>query len=361
MGSDGIKILDVSYKPVRIYLKKRFEIANENYSYCDVTLVKISAQNCYGIGEAAPDESVTGENIVTVKNSLSKFRATLIGREVSDVPSIMHDLDKLVSGNNTAKAGIDIALYDLLGKFKNKSVVSLLGGKGRSKETFITIGISSAKQSMEEAVFYKEKGFKSLKIKVGLDSEKDETRLRRIREVVGENIKIVVDANQGYSVGDAIAFSRKINDIGISFIEQPIKANDITGLKKVREASDIPIMADESLKSIEDLRRMLRIGAVDLINIKLMKSGGISKCAEIAELAEENGIGVMIGCMDETKVGVAAGMHFALTYENVGTVDLDSHLTHRNEVTYGGVSTSDGKNTIYKSKGLGLRLKRGIL
>jgi L-alanine-DL-glutamate epimerase-like enolase superfamily enzyme len=357
----SMRILDLVYRPVRIYLKEPFVIANENYSYCDVMVIKIKTDGFEGVGEAAPDEVVTGENIKTVFRALGKLKKTLVKSHVDDIGETMYKLGEILPLNRTAKAGVDIALYDAMGKHTGKSVSRLLGGRKLRMETSVTIGITRLEDSVMEAVRYKRDGFKVLKVKVGLDACEDERRLRLIREAVGERIRIIVDANQGYSVKEAISFTKRTRDIGINFVEQPVRADDLKGLKAVRDASDIPIMADESLNSPEDLARIIKIKAADMINIKLMKVGGISAALEMARTAKENGIMVMTGCMDETKVGITAGMHFSTASSGVDLVDLDSYLSHRNEIAVGGVATIKGVNRIYNEPGLGLMLKEGVL
>ncbi len=358
-GSTLVK--DISYKRVRIYLKETFTIANESYSHCDAVVVRIKTENFEGVGEASPDNVVTGETVRTVTDALNKLKPALIGKDASEVRGVMGALDAVLKGNNTAKAAVDMALYDIAGKSTGRSVSSLLGGKNTSRITSITLGLADIESTVKRALAYKRQGFKILKIKTGLKWERDAGTVEAVRKAVGNRIRIIVDANQGYSVKEAISFINRVKDVGIDFVEQPVRARDLESLKKVRDTSDVPIMADESLKDMDDLLKISKMGATDMINIKLMKTGGIAKAMDMAEFAKDSGIKTMAGCMDETRIGVTAGMHFALAGCDADFVDLDSHLSHKNEVADRGVKTHNGINSVGISPGLGVRLRRGVL
>ena len=269
-------------------------------------------------------------------------------------------MDEISKGNNSAKAGIDIALYDLVGKISKRNVVSLLGGSGNSKPISVTIGIENEKLSVKHARLYKRQGFKVIKLKVGLDVDGDLKRIARIRKELGNSVKLVVDANQGYTLREAQFFLSKAEAFNIGFLEQPVKFSDFHSLKKLKEESNIPIMADESVKSMEDLRRLIDMNAVSMINIKLMKMGGITKSMQIANEARSKNIGLMVGCMEESRVGIAAGTHLGLSINDIGFADLDAHLTHMNRFVYGGLKTLNGKNIIGERYGLGLKFKKGF-
>lgn len=350
----------IAFKVEDLLLTSPLRIANENYSTAKTVFVRIKSKGFEGIGEAAPDKEVTHEDFHSVSSFIEKAESKLKGIDAFNVQGINRAMDEISKRDNSAKAGIDIALYDLMGKILKKRAVSLLGGKGNSRQISMTIGIENERLSVMHAKLYKRQGFKVIKVKVGLDLDKDIKRIQRIREGVGNSIKIVVDANQGYTLREAQLFLSKIEAFNISFLEQPVKFSDFYALKRLKESSSIPIMADESMKSIEDFRKLKSMDAVSMINIKIMKVGGITKAIQIAKESMSKNIGIMVGCMEESRVGIAAGMHLDLSIKDIGFADLDAHITHRNKFVYGGLKTSNGKNIISNGNGLGLKFKKSI-
>ena len=351
---------EIAFKVENLFLTSPLKIAYENYSSAKTVFVSIKSRGFEGIGEAAPDKEVTNEDFHSVSSFIEKARSELKGRDAFDVQGINRAMDEISKYDNSAKAGIDIALYDLIGKILKKRVISILGGKGNSRQISMTIGIENERLSVKHAKLYKRQGFKVIKVKVGLDVEGDIKRIQKIREEVGNGIEIVADANQGYTFDEARFFLSQSEAFNLGFLEQPVSSSDFYALKKLKENSRIPIMADESMKSIEDFKRLAGMNAVSMINLKLMKVGGITKAMQIAREAMSKNIGIMLGCMEESRVGIAAGMHLDLSIKDIGFVDLDAHITHRNMFVYSGLKTVNGKNIIGNAYGLGLRFKKGV-
>jgi L-alanine-DL-glutamate epimerase-like enolase superfamily enzyme len=197
-----------------------------------------------------------------------------------------------------------------------------------------------------------------LKIKVGKDNiEDDILRIQEIRKSVGNQVKIRLDANQGWNVKEAIRSIRKMEDmgLGIELIEQPVKAHDLEGLKRVTDAVDTPIMADESVFSVAQALQVLRDRAADMINIKLMKAGGIFKAQLINQLAEEHGIPCMVGSMIESRLSVSAAAHFAASKKNITRFDFDAPLMLLHDGIEGGVTYDGRLMTMPDTPGLGIR------
>ena len=353
-----LPIDSVSFKTTDIKLNEPLRIANENYTSSKTVFVRIKSKGFEGIGEAAPDKEVTGEDSNSVSSFIEKAANSLKGLDVFDLQGINREMDRLSKRDNSAKAGIDIALYDIIGKISKRNVVSLLGGEGNSKPISMTIGIENERLSVKHARLYKRQGFKTIKLKIGLDVDSDIKRIKKVRKEVGNSIKLAADANQGYTFQEAQFFLSEATSFNLGFLEQPVKFSDFYSLKKLKEGSSIPIMADESMKTIEDLRKLAGMDAVSMVNIKLMKTGGITKAMQIAKEAKSKNIGVMVGCMEESRVGIAAGTHFALSINDMGFADLDAHLTHRNKFISSGIKTIKGKNIIGKGYGLGLKMKK---
>jgi len=264
-------------------------------------------------------------------------------------------MDQIVTGNPSAKAAIDIALHDIMGKTAKTPLCKLLGGFRDTVLTDLTLGIKKPEEMAEDAVRAVRRGFKALKVKVGVDPEEDFERVRNIREAVGPDIAIRIDANQGWTVTQAIRVLNRLERFDIEFAEQPLAANEIKGLAEIRRRSSIPVMADESVQSPEDALNLIRQDAVDLINIKLMKSGGIHKARKIAAVAEAAKVPCMIGCMGESTVGITAGVQLAAAIRNIQYADLDSDILIKDKlVLEGGAKLEGSKRMPPEKPGLGV-------
>jgi L-alanine-DL-glutamate epimerase-like enolase superfamily enzyme len=308
-----------------------------------------------GIGESSPSERVTRETPQTVIATLDKIAPHLIGMSPLRIEQIIKTMDQIVFENPSAKAAIDIALHDIIGKTAKISLFKVLGGFREAVLTDLTLGIKEPKEMAEDAVRATRRGFKALKVKVGVDPEEDFERIRRIRETVGPNVAIRIDANQGWIVSQTMKILKRLERFDIELVEQPIIADDIKGLAKIRKKSSIPVMADESVHSPEDALSIIRQDAVDLINIKLMKSGGIHKARKIAAVAEAAKVPCMIGCMGESNVGITAGVHLAAAVKNIKYADLDSDILIRDKlVLEGGAKLEASKRIPSEMPGLGL-------
>jgi L-alanine-DL-glutamate epimerase-like enolase superfamily enzyme len=351
----GIQQIEVY--PVTLAYKEPFRIASGASTESRNIIVKIVTD--YGIigwGESSPSKRVTGETAETVIKILDKIAPKLIGLCPLGIERGIEVMDSIVEGNPAAKAAIDIALHDILGKTCRKPLFMLMGGYRTEVLTDITLGIKSPKEMAEDAVKAVKKGFKALKVKVGVHPVEDVERIKRVREAIDDNMQIRIDANQGWTPKQAIEVLNKIEKFNIQFAEQPVPSEDIKGLVEVRKKSPIPIMADESVHSPEDAIRLIQAEAVDFINIKLMKSGGILKGRKIAAIAEAARIPCMIGCMGESEIGIAAGTHLAAAVKNIQYADLDSDLLLKNKlVKEGGTKVKDSMRVFPKQVGLGIK------
>jgi L-alanine-DL-glutamate epimerase-like enolase superfamily enzyme len=319
-------------------------------------VVKLITNNgVIGWGESAPLKIVTGETAETIIRALSKIAPKIIGMSPLRIEQIVETMDSTIKGNPSAKAAVDVALHDVLGKIAGKPLFMLIGGFRTAVLTDITLSIKSAKEMASDAANAVKRGFRAVKVKVGTDPREDVEHVKTIREAIGRNVRLRIDANQGWTTKQAIDALNKMEKFNIQFVEQPVPAEDLKGLSKVRRDSPILVMADESVHSPEDAMRAIQAEAVDLINIKLMKCGGILKGRKIAEIAESAGVPCMIGCMGESALSIAAGSHLAAGIKNIQYADLDSDLFFKDKlVKRGGTKLKDSMRTFTEANGLGL-------
>ncbi len=339
----------MNWKKIEIPLKKPFKIALGTTTKYEGVILKICVADYCGYGEASPSPRITGDTVDSIISSLRRFKINLIGKNPLEIGKIMNELNKDIIHNSSAKAAVDMALYDLLGKRANLPVRNILGGEKDKIETSLTVSIGKIPDTIKDAENLLDKGAKILKIKIGLNPQEDIERIHAIRKIT--DAKIRVDGNQGYSLKMAIKVLRAIERYEIEFAEQPIPRNEIENLRILREKTEIPIMADEAVHNSQDLINL--IGKVDAINIKLMKSGGIYEAMKMASIAKAARMKVMVGCMIETKLGITSGTQFAL---GVGAdyADLDGYFDLKTQ-PFEGVIYKDGYNLISDEPGLGVR------
>jgi L-alanine-DL-glutamate epimerase-like enolase superfamily enzyme len=339
----------------RTFINRRtctFKIASGSSDAEENVIVKLVSGDDFGVGSGNPTD-VTHETLASMESFLGMVPKKIVGLD-ENYPDRLHErLDGIAAGNTAAKAAVDIALFDLLSKRDKKPLYEFLGGKKDRIITDMTIGIESLETTVQRALEHAKSGFKALKIKVGLDLEEDIRRVSAVRDAIGPNIQLRVDANQGYTVEQAIKFCEIMETLQVIVVEQPVKAEDYAGLKKVAESSNLPVMADECVKSILDARKVAREGIADMINIKLMKSAGIHDAVMINRLAEAADVGTMIGCMGEIQLSIAAGLNFALSSYNVLMADLDSHFNLVDDPS-SGLVFEDGCLIAPKRPGLGI-------
>lgn len=309
-----MKIIRVDAVPVSIPRVKPFTISSGSTASSNRLITRIHAEEgVVGIGEAAPAPIFSPETLGTTKLVVEKYLAqAVIGEDAFNIEKSLQKMDDAIVGNPIAKASVEIALWDLMGKAVEMPVYKLLGGAYRSKvEVAWIIGIAKPIEMCEEAKDAVHKGFTTLKMKIGTNPKLDVERVKAVREAVGDEVAIRVDANEAYSTIDAIDVLTKMESYNLELIEQPVPRWDLRGLSKIRKSLHTPIMVDESVLSPMDVMKVIERDAADIINIKLMKVGGLSNAKKIATVAEAAGLPCLLGSMIELSIGTAAGVHFA--------------------------------------------------
>jgi L-alanine-DL-glutamate epimerase-like enolase superfamily enzyme len=336
-------------------LREPYSIAYESVDKVDNIFIKITTADGYlGWGCAAPVKSVTNETTKDVMDSFTNLiEPFLKGEDVFRYAYLMENLKKEIPDKPSARAMVDMALHDLLSQKMGVSLYKFLGGYRCSIPTSITIGIMPVDAALAYARGHVKRGFTILKIKGGKNVSEDIEKINQIREAVGRKIRIRFDANQGYSVEDSMKFIKGTRQTGVELFEQPTPKDKLEQLAQVTRKAPIPVMADESLLSLKDVFRLSKDHDTDLINIKLMKTGGILEGMHINSVAKAAGISAMIGCMDESALGITAGLHMALSRPNIKYADLDGHLDITNDPFEGLLKIENGLLRPPESIGLG--------
>lgn len=351
------KIVDIQTYMIKSPVKKPFKTSLRTVLEVDDVVVKITTDDGFvGYGEAAETAVITGDIKGSIIDAIERYiKPTIIGMDVFDFDNLMLKLDKCILHNSSAKAACDIAIYDIIGQYYKMPLYKFLGGYRKDIKTDITISLNDVDTMVNDTLYAIKEGFDTFKIKVGGDYKKDIERVKAIRDAAGSDAMIRLDANQGWNPKEAIFVINKLADYDIELVEQPVIAYDIDGLKMVTDNVPIPVMADECLFSPQDALKILSMKAADILNIKLMKSGGIHNALKINAMAESAGIVCMIGSMMECKISVTAAAHLAAACHNITKYDLDAAYLLKEDPVIGG-AIYNGPNISF-SDGTGLCIK----
>jgi len=350
-----MKITDIKIKHISVPLRTPFKTALRTVNSVEDTIVEVYTDTGnIGFGEAPPTGVITGDTTGAIIGAIEDhIKKSIIGMSIDNFEELMLKLNNCIVKNTSAKAAVDIALYDLYGQLYNAPLYKLLGGYRKEIITDITISVNDLEEMAKDSLDAIKRGYTTLKIKVGKDSAKDMERMKAIRKAV----ELRIDANQGWKPKEAVRILDKMYNEGlqIEFAEQPVAAHDIDGLKFVTDNVSIPVLADESVFSPMDALNILQKRAADLINIKLMKTGGIYNALKICSLAEMYGVECMIGCMLEAKVSVTAAVHLACAKSIITKIDLDGPVLCSEDPITGGAVFNEYKISLTEDSGLGIK------
>lgn len=353
-----MQIKQIIGKAVNIQLTQPLKVTFGEIKSVESLMIKITTDNgLIGYGEACPFEPVTGESIETEKVALKAVSKAITGEDPLCIERVHSLMDGQTVGHTALKAGIDIALYDLMGKAANLPIYQLLGGSDNQIHTDITISIDEPRKMANEAVDYVSKGFSALKVKTGIDQQSDEKAIREILNAVGDKALVKIDANQGWNAKQTIRILNEFQHTQLQIVEQPLPYWQHEENKVIRSAITQDLMLDESVHTPSDAYQVISNGEADIVNIKLMKSAGIFGAEGINKVAEAAGIRCMIGCMAETRLGICAAAHFAAAHQNVAFCDLDSFLMFKEpDWLSGGFTNEGGLLTLSNKPGLGMTI-----
>ena len=354
-----MKITNVRLGRISVPLRTPFKTALRSVNSVEDVIVEIHTDcGAVGYGEAPPTGAITGDTTGAIIGAIQDHIAkTIVGRDVDEFEPLLQSVQKCIVGNSSAKAAVDMALWDLYGQLYRIPVYKLLGGGRKQIVTDITISVNDPDTMASDARKAVARGYDCLKMKVGVNPELDVARLAAVRNAVGKDIVIRIDANQAWTPKQAVKLLNRMQEQGldIELVEQPVAAHDFAGLKYVTERSYVPVLADEAVFSPENAMTILQMGAADLINIKLMKCGGIYNALKIASAAQVFGVECMIGCMLEAKISVNAAVHLACAKNIITRVDLDGPVLCSEDPILGGAVFNEKEITVSDAPGLGIQ------
>ena len=322
-----------------------------------VVVIRTSA-GITGYGECSPFMSINGESMDTCFIVGQYFARLFKGKDPLAISQRIADMDQLIYGNSSIKSAFDMALYDIASQHKGMPLYQFLGGRNdKVITTDYTVSIGEPSKMAADAVKIKEEGYPAIKVKLGRNGKKDVERMQAIRSAVGNEIPLRIDANQGWGVEEAIETLNALKPLDIQHCEEPIARWDFMNLPKVKKASPIPIMADESCGDDHDALRLLQLDACDYFNIKLGKAGGIFKALKIVELAKQYSMHLQVGAFMESRLAMTAFAHFSLCDPLIEHFDFDTALMFNEDPVSGGIRYErNGVIEVPNSPGLGATL-----
>lgn len=353
----------IIYK-LSIPLKQPFVISlGPQYDADNIIVIIKTKEGITGWGECSPYMSINGESMDTCFIVGQYIAKALKGKDVLDIEGCTMAMDRIITRNESIKSAFDMALYDIAAQHAQLPLYKFLGGtKSKIISTDMTVGLGSPQKMAKEAMEYKAAGFPSIKVKLGTTSEEDTARIKAIRDAIGNDLPLRIDANQGWSVNVAIETLNALAVYGIEHCEEPIAKWNYMELPHIRKNSPVKIMADESCFDQHDAERLAKLNAVDYFNIKLGKSGGIFNALKIIEVAKTNRIKLQVGCFMESRLAITALVHFAYCSNLIVHYDLDTPLMLKEDPVIGGmVFKENGIVEIDEVIGIGAKVDESYL
>ncbi len=326
-------------------------------------LVKVHTdEGITGLGEVSCTPGWSGEDQVTAAHFINSLLAPLlIGENPTEIERLTVKLQRGVAGNPFTKSALEMALWDILGKAAGLPVYRLLGGPVRAAvPTKFSVSGQKPEKAAEIAAWAVAQGFRTMKVKVGVEPNEDVARVRAVRAAVGPDVRLGVDANGGWSPRVAIQTIRRLYEYNIYFAEQPVPALDVSWLADVRRQVQVPVMADESVYTLQDAMAVVRAGAADVLSVYVGKGGGIGPARKIAAVAEAAGLTCTVGSNLELGVASAAMIHLAMATPGIGAeefpCDILGPFFYESDVLAEPLPITGGQARPLERPGLGVEL-----
>lgn len=361
-----MKITDITFAVLKVPLKTPFKTALRTVETIEDIIVMVHTDTGHtGYGEAPATAVITGDTHGSIVAAIEQIiKPKLMGQDISELNHITALIQNSIIRNYSAKAAVEMAVYDLWGQLYQAPLYKMLGGGVPSISTDITISVDYIDKMVADSLEAIDRGFETLKIKVGKDIGVDIERVKAIYAAVEGKALLRLDANQGWTPKEAVYALHKLESAGVrlELVEQPVKARDIDGLKYITDRVHTPVMADESSFGPREVVELIKMRAADIINIKLMKTGGISNAIKIADICSVYDMQCMIGCMLESSISVSAAAHLAVAKSNVITkIDLDGPSLCAFDPVEGSVKFNNAEISIDNSPGLGIKNIKGLV
>jgi L-alanine-DL-glutamate epimerase-like enolase superfamily enzyme len=326
----------------------------------NVIVVIRTEKGITGFGECSPYMPVNGESIDTCFVVGQYFARLLKGKNALKLQDHLAAMDKLIYANTSIKSAFDIALHDIIGQHKEVPLYKLYGGKNNKElVTDYTVSLDGAQKMAADALKIKNKGYPAIKVKLGDSGMKDVERIKIIRRAIGDDIPLRIDANQGWTVKEAIDTLNALDKYNIEHCEEPIAKWNYMRLRKIKKNSPIPIMADESCGDAHDAERLLKLKACDMFNIKVGKAGGVFNAYEIVKLGDKAKMHMQVGAFLESRLGMTASAHLALCSDNIVHCDFDTPLMFSADIVSGGLTYhANGIMKVPDLPGLGANIEQ---
>ncbi len=354
-----MKITSIELGKLRVPMKTPFKTALRTVDHVEDVVIIIDTDTGHrGYGSAPATAVITGETHGSIIEAIRTIIAPrILGEDIRNLNHIVDLIQHSIFKNFSAKAAVEIAVYDLFAQSFNMPLYRILGGGEPVISTDLTISVDYIDKMVADALQAIDQGFDALKVKVGKDLALDIERIKAIHAAIQGKALIRLDANQGWTPKQTVWALRQLEDSGveIELVEQPVRSDDIDGMRYVTERVTTPVMADESTFGPKEVIDIIRMRAADIINIKLTKTGGLSNAIKIADIAAIYGVDCMIGCMAETSISVAAAAHLAVAKSSsITRIDLDSPALAAMDPIIGGVKFDNSEITLNETPGLGI-------
>ena len=362
MNNSSVTITSVDIYRFSIPMEP-FTIATGTMDHAMNTFIRVHTDaGFYGVGECSAFPMIVGETQDTCLVMAKDFAKLWKGQNALDIEAQMQQLHDATAGNGTIKSAFDMALYDISAKNAGLPLYKFLGGKKREVESDITIGLGTPAAMAKKAMDFKASGANILKVKLGKGAQTDVDRIKQIREATGPEIKIRIDANQGWSFDEAVFALQALGRYDIEFCEQPMRTWYDDRLPELMSLSPVKIMADESVYNHHDARKQINSGSCHYINIKMAKAGGIMEAKKIHDTAAVNGIPCMMGGMLESRIALSSKLHFVYASPNIHFYDMDTcKLGHLIDPCVGGAQYDGYHLSISDAPGIGADADEGFL
>ncbi|WP_417466193.1 mandelate racemase/muconate lactonizing enzyme family protein [Kordiimonas sp.] len=353
--------------PLSIPLKQVFKTARGEKTHAQTVMIALHTDTgLVGWGEASSSSYITGNTQASNVVLAEEMAGLIKGKDPLAIEARMRDLNGFIAGGGSAvRAAFDLALYDLLGKAAGLPLYQVLGGSRRPLRTDCTIGLKdTVEETVAEAEELLAQNFDAIKLKVGRAGLEDVAHVKALRECVGPDVQIKVDANQGWDYPTAVANIEAMAPFDLEYAEQPLPVWDYANQKRLRDKVALPLCADESVFDDKDAFKLVSTGAVDYLNIKLSKSGGIHTALKINALAEAAGCKCMIGCFSESRLSLSAAAHLAMARPNIAFLDLDSAYSFQSDPVVGGMTYDEAEGGVIHlpdAPGLGAEIRPEVL